>query len=217
MEKLRMMLVLLVLSAAGIVCQDTCTPDCTGKHERGVVTDPLNCTNYCLYFNDGTAADQSLPCDAGEHFDAQTSACASPADCTPTCKPPVYHITCNGSLSLISDAFDCSVYYICLANDVQGPLVCDPDRSYFNGEACVSDKEVCCTVSCTPYCPGGIVQVPDPTDCHRYYICTNAGPVNPDYHFQCDVGQVFDYQIGQCVTGVSCITLCDDGTAQSAR
>nr|XP_053632546.1 uncharacterized protein LOC128688647 [Cherax quadricarinatus] len=208
--KIFVIISLAVVSTAGMLYADSCTPDCTGKNDGEKVPDPKNCTNY-YFCKDEIPSDHALPCDAGMIFD--NGDCAPGPACTPICEVTVCPITCNGSYSMISDPFDCSKYYICTAGQVNGPLTCPDDKPYFNGENCVKDKEVCCAVSCTPYCGPGIVEAPDPVDCTKYYMCLEVGIPNEDYHFPCSSGEVFDFQTGRCSSDASCITLCTGSTS----
>ncbi|XP_045600706.2 peritrophin-48-like [Procambarus clarkii] len=207
-----LIIALAVVSTAWMVQKDACEPDCSGKKQLDQVPDPLNCTNYYICLADNIPSDHSVPCLNGQHFDPVDPKCKNGTACTPTCVPPDCPITCNGSFSLISDPFDCGTYYICVSGQVSNALHCNPD-TYFNGENCVSNKEVCCTVSCDPYCHPGIVQTPDPTDCTKYYICTQTGPVNPSFHFTCGSEQYFDYRIGRCAAGTSCTNFCSEGSS----
>ncbi|XP_069178929.1 peritrophin-48-like [Procambarus clarkii] len=208
-----LIIALAVVATAWMVQNDACLPDCNGKNPLDKVPDPLNCTNYYICLGDGIASDHAVPCPAGNYFPPDGPDCtAVTGTCEATCQPPDCHITCNGSFSLISDPFDCGKYYICIAGQVTQTRYCDPD-TYFNGVNCVDDKEVCCTVSCVPYCQPGIVETPDPTDCTKYYMCDVEGAVDPNLHFSCKSGEHFDYQIGRCASGASCTNLCSGGSS----
>ncbi|XP_045600707.2 peritrophin-48-like [Procambarus clarkii] len=204
---------LAVASTAWMLQNDACSPDCAGKALGDKVPDPLNCTNYYICLGDGIVSDHAVPCPI--FFDPVEADCGGAAGdtCDPVCLPEDCHITCNGSFSLISDPRNCSTYYICIAGQVSQTVHCNSDNPYFNGVNCVNDKEVCCTVSCVPYCQPGIVQAPDPTDCTKFYICTEEGPVDSSLHFTCSSGEHFDYQIGRCVSGSSCTNLCATGSS----
>ncbi|XP_042208956.1 peritrophin-48-like [Homarus americanus] len=190
-----------------MVDQDNCSPVCLHKNPLDKVPDPMNCTNYYICLGDDMPADHSVPCESGNIFDNKTNECISGTDCDPICKPLFCPITCNGTYSLISDPFRCDQYYICIPGGVQGPITCQPDRPYFDGKACVKSKEVCCEVPCIHIVTREIYRSL-PTDCHMYYICTAEGPVDPNLHFTCPSGDVFDYQVGRCVKGDKCTTLC---------
>nr|XP_045600705.1 uncharacterized protein LOC123759616 [Procambarus clarkii] len=209
MMKLSLLIMTLAVAAtAWMVQNDGCLPDCTGKTAGDYVPDPLNCTNFYICLADNMPTNHAVPCPAGEIFNPETLLCEAGLNCVPVCQPPNCHITCNGSFSLISDPFNCGVYHICIAGQVTATVHCEADNPFFNGENCVNDKDVCCTVSCVPYCQPGIVQAPDPTDCTKYYICVEEGPVDSSLHFPCDSGQYFDYQTGRCLSGTSCTNLC---------
>nr|XP_045598727.1 peritrophin-48-like [Procambarus clarkii] len=207
-----LIIVLAVVSAALMVQKDACDPDCTGKTVGDLVPDPMNCTTYYICLGDGIPTDHSVPCPDGQYFNPGKPGCDDmpPDGCQAACQPPDCSITCKGSFTFIRDPFDCGTYYICIAGQPAQTLHCNTG-TFFNGETCVSDKEVCCTVSCDPYCHPGIVQTPDPTDCTKYYICTQTGPVNPSFHYTCDSEQYFDYKIGRCASGTSCKNLCSEG------
>ncbi|XP_053632548.1 uncharacterized protein [Cherax quadricarinatus] len=207
MLKLIFLISLAVVSTAGMLYADSCTPDCTGKNAGDKVADPLSCSNYYICLWDDTPSDHPFPCDAGMIFGPDGN-CVSGTDCTPSCEVSVCPITCNSTYSMISDPFDCSTYYICLPSDIPA-LTCPSDTPYFNGETCVKDIGVCCQVSCTPYCGPGIVEAPDPLDCSRYYLCLEEGVPNPGYHYQCNSGENFSLQAGRCVAGAPCKTLCN--------
>ncbi|XP_069178926.1 peritrophin-1-like [Procambarus clarkii] len=209
-----LIITLAVVCAVGILQQDACLPDCNGKNPLDKVPDPKNCTNYYICIDDGIYSDHAVPCPSGNYFDPSSSACApgSADDCEAPCKPSDCHITCNGSFSLISDPLECGKYYVCIAGSPGLPVTCSPDAPYFNGVNCVDDKEVCCIVSCDPYCQPGIVETPDPTDCTKYYMCNEEGAVDPNLHFSCGSGEHFDYQIGRCASGATCNPLCPPTT-----
>ncbi|XP_042208909.1 uncharacterized protein LOC121857102 [Homarus americanus] len=209
---LSIILSLAVVCSLGMVTDDSCTVDCMGKNALDKVADPYNCSNYYICLGDDMATDHPVPCPVANIFDTGKCMTGDPSTCEPTCKPPECPITCNGSLSMISDPFDCTQYYICIPGGVQGPIPCPSDREFFDGANCVKSKEVCCEVPCIPYCHPGDIQIVDPTDCHMYYICTAEGPVDPNLHFTCPSGDVFDYQVGRCVKGDKCTTLCPAST-----
>nr|XP_045600708.1 peritrophin-1-like [Procambarus clarkii] len=201
---------LAVVCAVGTLQQDSCLPDCTGKNPLDKVPDPLNCTNYYICINDGTPADHALACPSDNFFDPEELDCfpAPPEGCQAACPSPGCLVTCNGSYSMISDAFNCSTYYVCIEGVPDIEFTCPSEDPYFDGVSCVSDKDACCKVSCVPYCQTGVVQALDPTDCTKCYLCPQEGPVDPSLHFTCDIEEHFDYQSGQCVAGSSCTSLC---------
>lgn len=59
-----------------------------------------------------------------------------------------------------------------------------------------------------PYCGLGDVQIIDPTDCRKYYVCLAEGPPDPGLHFECDPGESFDIAAGRCLPGAECNILC---------
>ncbi|XP_069178529.1 uncharacterized protein [Procambarus clarkii] len=188
-----------------------CEPDCSGKNPMDLVEDPLNCTNYYICVGDGEPSDVPIPCDSDTSFNAVVGNCSGPADCHPTCTPSPCHLTCTGNMDMISDPKDCSIYYICSPGNIIGPYDCPADRPYFNGETCVKDNTVCCGDLCNAYCQAGIAEIADPYDCHKFYMCPEAGPAEEKYHFTCPSGGTFDVAVGQCVVGAPCNILCSGG------
>ncbi|XP_047484360.1 mucin-2-like [Penaeus chinensis] len=207
-------IVLLGVCVAGALCVDKCSPDCTGKPAGSKVPDPRNCTQYYLCLNGEVPTDHPLWCEPGEIFDTTLNECQVGTDCTDQCPAtvPNCHFTCNGTYDLVSDPSSCSQYFVCLPHGLEGPFGCPAGAPYFNGENCVDDKDTCCSDPCTPFCEAAVTQVPDPTDCTKYYICLEPGLASEEYHFTCDAGQNFNYVTGRCDSGASCVILCGGST-----
>ena len=188
----------------------TCKPDCTGKNPGDKVEDPKDCRNYYICMSSGPT-DHTLSCGAVNHFDPELGECASGTACFPSCVLPPCHLTCTDNIDLISDPFDCSMYYVCLAGGVVGESYrCPNDKPYFDGKFCVGNEDTCCSELCTPYCYSYVVQAPDPKNCTKYYICEHEGQPDESHHFSCGKHEVFDVSVGRCVKGAQCKTLCGD-------
>ncbi|XP_063599181.1 protein psiA-like [Penaeus indicus] len=206
-------IVLLGVCVAGVMCVDKCSPDCTGKPAGSKVPDPKNCTQYYLCLNGEVPTDHPLWCDPGEIFDTTLNECQPGSGCTDQCPAtvPNCHFTCDGLYDLVSDPSSCSQYFVCLPHGLE-PFGCPAGAPYFNGESCVDDKGACCSDPCTPFCEAATTQVPDPTDCTKYYICLEPGLASEEYHFTCDAGQNFNLVTGRCDSGASCVILCGGST-----
>ncbi|XP_063854008.1 uncharacterized protein LOC135096440 [Scylla paramamosain] len=209
MKTLLLTAALLVASAGLVLGADSCTVSCEGKNPGDQVADPYNCTQFYVCLIDGPS-DIPLPCEIGEHF--EDGKCFAGEECTPQCIPKDCNIICKNPMDFIADPLDCSQYYICDASNVPlGPLPCDSSKPYFNGKSCTNDESQCCRQQCMAYCHSAGIQIIDPTDCHRYYICVKEGPANPDYRQSCGSGQAFDIASGHCKQGAQCVVLCPDG------
>ncbi|XP_045105059.1 uncharacterized protein LOC123500404 [Portunus trituberculatus] len=190
-----------------------CEPSCKGKDPGDHVEDPKNCTKYYICMPGHIPTQSSLPCDPGNIFDPDLGICSPGNTCTASCVPPDCHLTCTEQVDLISDPYDCSVYWVCLAGQVVGDSKrCEADAPYFNGKFCVNDKSQCCTELCRPYCYEGVYQAPDPTNCTAFYICEEEGVPSEDVHFSCKDNEIFDITLGRCTPDAQCRPLCDDGT-----
>ncbi|XP_042860890.1 uncharacterized protein LOC122246406 [Penaeus japonicus] len=206
----KVVIIFLSVCVAGVMCLDACAPDCTGKPAGSKVPDPMNCTQFYLCLNGGVPTDHPLWCESGEIFDEVIEDCRVGSDCKPKCPPTTSgcHFTCNFTYDLVSDPLNCGQYFVCLPHGLGGPLACPEGSRYFDGEKCVDDEGACCSDKCTPFCEAAATQVPDPSDCTKYYICLDSGPASEDYHFQCDAGENFNIATGLCDSGASCVTIC---------
>ncbi|XP_053632543.2 peritrophin-44-like [Cherax quadricarinatus] len=210
--------VLLLLGATEALSVDLCEPDCAGATPGTLVEDPANCTRYYVCLDDDLPTENPLSCPSGTSFDNSSLSCTGSVPCDPSCTPAVCHLTCNNSITVdsISDPMDCSIYYVCSNGDVFGPMECPASTPYFDGETCVNDKSACCGDLCVPYCQPGEIQVPDPIDCTKYYVCPETGAVKPEYHFTCPAGSNFEVALGTCVADAPCIILCTDSATTAS-
>ncbi|KAK8747986.1 hypothetical protein OTU49_016254 [Cherax quadricarinatus] len=207
--------VAVLLSVGAVFSADPCVPDCSSSAQGDKVEDPLNCTNYYICLDVDLPTDYPVPCDAGTSFLAADGDCTGSTPCLPTCEPENCHSTCDSTaVDIISDAKNCSIYYLCANGNIIMQMNCPTNYPYFDAatEACVSQKSVCCSDVCVPYCHADELQTVDPTDCTKYYICKAEGPVDPTLHHSCDSGSNFDVSVGLCVAGAPCITLCSGST-----
>ncbi|KAK3872859.1 hypothetical protein Pcinc_022114 [Petrolisthes cinctipes] len=192
-----------------------CVPDCNGMDAGVQVPDPLNCSQFYICVGDGLPSDEAVACPPSNEFPAGATGCipVGTTPCVALCDKSHCRYACNTTLStdIISSHNNCSVYFLCLP---EGTIQreCPPENSVFNGEKCISDRYKCCDNPCTPYCSPGVVQIIDPQDCTKYYICLVEGPVDETYHKQCDAGEHFDLQLSHCVPGETCTNLCDGET-----
>ncbi|KAK7086507.1 hypothetical protein SK128_015258 [Halocaridina rubra] len=191
---------LLVMSATlTMVGSQSCDPDCSGQNPGTKVEDPRNCTRYYICMAGELPSDVPLPCPSGEEF--MSGVCQAPAPgatpCSPSCSPTGCHLTCTSIGDHIADPFNCQAFYTC---DVGGPGIvqfCPESIPHFDHsqQKCANDESVCCSPSCEPYCDTNVIQIADPTDCTKFYICDSA-PIYPP--FSCPPGEIFDIGIGHC-------------------
>ncbi|XP_066980148.1 LOW QUALITY PROTEIN: uncharacterized protein [Macrobrachium rosenbergii] len=198
---------------------DPCEPDCTSASPFDKVEDPYDCTQFYYCLADHTPTDHSVACPAGAAFNPDDGDCTGAVPSTPVgggggggC-----HLTCNGTGDVISDPFNCNIFYECDAAGPQPPRTCPADRPYFDGENCVNDEAVCCIPSCEPSCEAAATQVPDPKDCNKFYICTEPGTPDESLHFSCPSGQTFDIGTGHCSASAECKILCPGSTVKPSE
>lgn len=190
-----------------------CEPDCTGKNVGDHVKDPKDCRSYYICMAGHIPSDHNVQCPGASHFDPDLGECGGGPTCKVTCVLPDCHMTCSEGIDLISDPLECKAYQQCLAGIPQEKKYCPDIAPYFNGISCGTNKDECCSELCTPYCYSGMVQAPDPTDCHSYYICVEEGLANENYHYTCEGNMVFDFTTGHCLAEAQCVILCDgDGS-----
>ncbi|ROT81206.1 uncharacterized protein [Penaeus vannamei] len=118
------------------------------------------------------------------------------------------HFTCSAPLEIINDQSNCSAFHVCLP-DGPKPFTC-PGNTYFHWESqtCVEDIGVCCSVSCTPICTSVGVQIPDPTDCTKFYVCIEIGQPSEAVHLTCPSGKFFDAEAQRCLADAECEVVC---------
>ena len=117
---------------------------------------------------------------------------------------------CEKNMEPIADPEDCSTYYICAKGDGDAwpawTLTCSGDKPYFDikEKKCQTDQTKCCD-GCKSECGTDIQAIPDPYDCHSFYMCNGQeGPAS--LHDTCPSGQYFDTD--KCTAGSSCDNLC---------
>nr|XP_027217538.1 uncharacterized protein LOC113810052 [Penaeus vannamei] len=195
-----------------------CAPDCTGVDPLTKVRDPTDCTRYYVCV-DTSGTGVLLPsidpveCPDGQYFNDQHTnprcdpISSAPYDfCSPLCNPCEAHCTHAGEVT--PDPTDCSTYYVCLDDGHVLPVGCSAETPFFDfmvGE-CQTDPTLCfhyCDV-CEPHCTQQNERVPDPTDCHRFYLCTPPTMSS----FLCPHEEVFNRVTGVCEAGATCITDC---------
>ncbi|XP_063615192.1 mucin-2-like [Penaeus indicus] len=127
------------------------------------------------------------------------------------------HFTCRDSLEMINDKSSCNAFHLCLPDGPLGPITC-PGNTYFHWESqtCVEDSGVCCSVSCTPMCTSVGVQIPDPIDCARFYVCVETGQPSEDVHLTCPSGTFFDAETHRCLADVECEAVCAPGVTTTS-
>nr|ASP44166.1 obstructor F2 [Penaeus vannamei] len=198
-----------------------CAPDCTGVDPGTKVRDPTDCTRYYVCV-DATGSGVLVPsidpveCPDGQYFnDQHTSPRCDPINsapngfCSQLCNPCEPHCTHAGEVT--PDPLDCSTYYVCLQDDHFMSVGCPAETPYFDFMAgeCQGDSTLCfhnCDV-CEPHCTQQNERVPDPTDCHRFYLCTPPTMSS----FLCPHNEIFNRETGVCEEGATCIEECGGG------
>ncbi|KAK4317133.1 hypothetical protein Pmani_011767 [Petrolisthes manimaculis] len=189
----------------------TITPSCDPDDPSEFYSDPDDCTGY--YTCTPNHELQHSFCDEGLMFDI-TNGCVEYDDkacymCEPSCR-----FTCPAGITtreatFIADKSDCGIFHICSqGNIISDPIQCideHPDEPYFDGNGCQADESKCCDSSLV-YCWEEKKAIPDPSDCHNFYYCSQIGLL-PKGPFSC-TGEtpVFDPQLGDCSSDASCTT-----------
>ncbi|XP_042893571.1 multiple epidermal growth factor-like domains protein 10 [Penaeus japonicus] len=215
-----LIILLVTVGLCGVIYATSCEPSCVESAVFGtkkclppttMVEDPMNCTQFYYCLANCEVMQHPVPCEPGNIFDPVAGECATGTDCKASCDPGICHLTCNGTMDMISDPTDCNNYFICFPHGIEGPFHCPADSPYFNGETCVVENSECCEGNCLPFCDTAGVQIPDPTDCTKYYICIKAGEMaSEDFHFTCNSGN-FDVALGRCSDSAECKVLCPNG------
>lgn len=171
----------------------------------------MDCTQFYVCVNVNEPSDHPVACQPPTGiFDPVLGECVTGDTCVATCAPHSCRLRCNGSLDVIPDTTNCNRYYICdAAFDAVGPYECPSENPFFNGEVCVDKEWQCCQTECTPFCHSGDVQIIDPTDCNKYYICLEEGPPLEENHFTCPPGETFQPSSSICVPDATCLILCN--------
>lgn len=198
-------------------------PDCSCTADGTLlldVTDPTCKTDYLCYFEE---ANGPYYCESGEVFDSNIGVCIIDDGsfvCTPIECPLLGGCNCkcdasaHPSVTVIADRYDCSVYYMCNADDTVGhPYICPGSTSLFDGTQCQEDLTRCC--SCRPYCPRELYfvngeasyLVPDMTDCTKAFVCLEEYVI-PDLQITCPAGEHFDLLVSDCSMTAPCLIMC---------
>lgn len=197
----------------GVFCQD-CEPSCTDNQPGDHVVDPRNCSQYYVCLDNEDPSSVPLACPPNTpYFDPSIEDCITEhSSCAANCTPPVCTMDCVTN-DFIPDSEDCNMYYICLPAGVAGPIGCPPETPYFDSETelCVEDKTKCCSSPCTPpICEIEFTQIPDLTDCTKFFLCLVPGPAgSPDnMNLACPPGENYDISIDDCSPSAPCIQPC---------
>nr|XP_045598280.1 uncharacterized protein LOC123758204 [Procambarus clarkii] len=219
MTKQLLLVSLSVAWVAALLCglaAGVCEPDCSSLPALSMVADPLNCTQYYVCLADGTPSDSPEACPPNTSFNASGTppGCTAPTPCEPPCQlPPNCTYQCGTGVGEIFNPYDCNTFYVCMGVDPVGPFECPVNIPYFNGTFCVPQKESCCTDPCLAFCFEANIEIPDPYDCTRYFICDQTGLAAEEAHKTCASGSNFDLTTGRCVAGAPCNILCGKTTA----
>ncbi|KAK3891885.1 hypothetical protein Pcinc_004244 [Petrolisthes cinctipes] len=185
-------------------------PPCDFEHLGEIYIDPTDCTAYyvCLPNDDL----QHYFCAEGEMFDYDKG-CVDYNDngclmCEPSCRFTCPTGRTTRDVTFIADKSNCGVYHICIDGNILDTINCieeDPDRLYFDGNSCQEEESRCCDSSLV-YCWEAGTMIPDPSDCHAFYICENVGQL-PSGPYHCNEDKpVFDPLLGDCSPDASCTT-----------
>ncbi|XP_063852011.1 peritrophin-48-like [Scylla paramamosain] len=201
------------LCVPGLQCQTmcgACHPDCSGHSEGDFVEDPMDCTQFYVCVHENEPSQHPIACEPPTGvFDPVNGICVSGDTCDSSCSGGACHIRCRGDEDRVANPQNCREYFQCDGNlDLQGPVRCPSERPYFDGWNCVEDSWKCCVPECSPYCHAGDVQIIDPYDCTKYYICTEEGPPQEANHHSCLHGETFQPSSSKCEAGAPCLTLC---------
>lgn len=201
------------LCVQGSKCQATCgmcQPDCSGHSEGDYVEDPLDCKKFYVCVHENEPSEHPIACQPPTGvFDPVNGMCVSGDTCVSSCGGGACHLRCRGDQDLVSNPENCREYFQCDKDlNLQGPKRCPSERPYFDGWSCVEDSWKCCVPECSPYCHTGDVQIIDPYDCTKFYICSGEGPAQEANHYSCDPGETFQSSSSNCEAGGPCLTLC---------
>ncbi|KAK3872846.1 hypothetical protein Pcinc_022101 [Petrolisthes cinctipes] len=217
MDKLTFLSFIIPVVVAGGVFRDACAPESCPEGEA--VVSLCDCQQFYICLFGDVPSDSPLTCpNDAPYFDPDIPGyCGNDPSKCPTPAPGSCPVTCTDIVTpgAIVDPTDCTKFYICdgTSPDPIGPATCQPETPWFNGVKCGGDQAACCAGSsalCDPYCTGDDInlQIIDPDDCTKYYICLVEGPANELYHPSCPSGQYFDITTRHCSADASCTTLC---------
>ncbi|CAL4205906.1 unnamed protein product, partial [Meganyctiphanes norvegica] len=205
----------------GVQSIDQCDPECTVANRYA--SDPYDCHTYYYCADIGTPSGPYRCSETKDIFDPfirpdpnnlHEPCMAFFANlCKPRCSPPECHVGCKSPLDVIVDTDRCDTFYLCIPNNEGGfdlhKDLCPVATPYFDGNKCVDDEQDCCNM-CVVDCEGtefGVL-LPDPFDCHKYYMCMGDG-VDP-LQLECPEGESFEIDIDQCVQGSECEPICSE-------
>ncbi|CAL4108254.1 unnamed protein product [Meganyctiphanes norvegica] len=209
-------------------CLPTCQDD-NGNHTAMHIRDPSRCDQYWICLPDGTLYEQPHVCPDGWIVNSDKLVCEpineESEQCIildPECDPSIPKVcyrkdTCpdrDEGIFPYADEDDCVVYHACHFADVD--IKCDPATPYFNGQECVDDANQCC--NCQAVCDLAWTFIPDPFDCHSYYLCQDLNSsivggkeyiATDEEKFTCPEGEAFNASISLCsVPAEPCVPKC---------
>lgn len=209
--------------------------NCSGK-DPGTLWQSLdNCTQYFMCAAGGVAIGP-FACPEGQCFDPDPTARApdghgycvpivageDTCNCdsvtpvtptTPTSAPPQCIDTCTEEGDQIYFHDDCGRHASCTGPDSYVDFFCPADRPFFDGMVCGTDESLCCTCQ-PPICIKELATngtlLPDPLDCHSYYVCVLLHEEVLTMHSTCEEGGSFI--AGKCQDKAKeCTNECDLG------
>lgn len=194
-----------------------CVIDCSGQTGEHLTADPVNCKNYYICFDSEDHSIYPFTCEGTMYFDINTNSCReSDFTCTPECEKCSFNCSANGTGSIASSV-DCGIYYTCDTGELSQ---CPPERPYFDGYVCQTNKQSCCTCKslCTQSDVDNRVMVADLRNCTNYYLCMRPGIQEEITHGHCPFGN-FDSSAEVCDEAAPCIQPCawESQTARSHR
>ncbi|XP_042866358.1 uncharacterized protein LOC122249500 [Penaeus japonicus] len=195
-----------------------CAPHCTGVDPGTKVRDPTDCTRYYICLDASGNGElvpsiQPVQCPDDHYFNDRHSIprcdpiVGAPSDyCTQLCNPCLPH--CTEPYQVTPHHNDCSVYYVCLDNSHLIEVGCPQELPFFDfiSGSCQNDETLCFHYCdpCEPHCTEQNERIADPSDCHRFYLCTPPTMSS----FLCPHNQVFSTVTLQCEEDAPCVTVC---------
>ncbi|ELU12808.1 hypothetical protein CAPTEDRAFT_35459, partial [Capitella teleta] len=147
-------------------------PLCLSGNDSELVADPDDCEKYFQCLNNQWA---HFTCPGDSTFDSKANACATNhGNCFPAC--PVY--TGASTVSATPDPDDCEKYFQCL-NNQWAHFTCPGDSTFDSkANACATNHETvsppALCIQEPPRCQLLVGPLPDPDDCHYFYVCNNG-------------------------------------------
>ncbi|XP_045600120.1 peritrophin-1 isoform X2 [Procambarus clarkii] len=197
--------------------EQVCAPDCSGVDSMIRVRDPTDCTRYyvCLdASNNGEmiASIDSVSCPDDYYFNESHTVprcdplTTLPDPCRSTCDPCVPHCLAPGKVT--PHPTNCSLYYVCLDDNLLLDAHCPPETRFFDYRSgvCTDDNSVCYSYCdlCVPHCTTPGERVPDPYDCTKFHLCVVGGMVS----YMCPHHRVFNSDTQLCEDNIECISPC---------